>query len=184
MEDISYFYKFLDTSDISLLGYRFKYERIKDEIISKISYYEIKKIDSSFSFKQFIRNQKLDELLNGNSSKQANYLILDLGNLNFLNNGLSRKKQIDDIIEILRKQMYSDDVQNFKLLILSPTLCNSAKENIDSFTSGNSPIYISDFVTVIHEDSLEIIKNRFEHNVNKISLRNLKDYVQALETSK
>ena len=122
--------------------------------------------------------------MNGNSSKQANYLILDLGNLNFINNGFSRKKQIDDIIEILRKQMYSDDVQNFKLLILSPTLCNSAKENIDSFTSGNSPIYISDFVTVIHEDSLEIIKNRFEHNVNKISLRNLKDYVQALETSK
>jgi len=176
MEDISYFYKLLEKSNISLLGYRFKYERIKDEIISKISYYEINKIDSSFSFKQFIRNQKLDELLNGNPPKQANYLILDLGNLNFLNNPLSRKKQIDDIIEILRKQMYSDDVQNFKLLILSPTFCNSAKENIDSFTCGNSPIYISDFVTVIHEDSLEIIKNRFEHNVNKISLRNLKDY--------
>ena len=62
MEDISYFYKLLDKSDISLLGYRFKYERIKDEIISKISYYEIKKIDSSFSFRSYLRNEKLNQL--------------------------------------------------------------------------------------------------------------------------
>ena len=75
MEDISYFYKSIDNSDISLLGYNFKNERIKDEIISKISHYEIKKIDSSFSFKQLIRNQKLDELLNGNPSKEVSHLI-------------------------------------------------------------------------------------------------------------
>ena len=195
MEDISYFYKFLDTSDISLLGYRFKYERIKDEIISKISYYEIKKIDSSFSFKQLIRNQKLDELLNDNPSKEVSHLIIDLGNLHFIGNGLSRKQHIDNAIEILRKEMYSqnpqnifkpDDFPNYRLLILSPLNSFESKETMFNFVGGNTPRYVSDFATVIHEDSLEVIKNRFEHNNNKISLENLKNYyyIRNYETNK
>jgi hypothetical protein len=195
MEDISYFYKFLDNSDISLLGYRFKYERIKDEIISKISYYEIKKIDSSFSFKQLIRNQKLDELLNDNPSKEVSHLIIDLGNLHFIGNGLSRKQHIDNAIEILRKEMYSqnpqnifkpDDFPNYRLLILSPLNSFESKETMFNFVGGNRPIYVSDFATVIHEDSLEVIKNRFEHNNNKISLENLKNYyyIRNYETNK
>ena len=62
MEDISYFFNILEKSDISLLGYTFKNERIKDEIISKIPHVEIKEIDSSFSFRSYLRNEKLNHL--------------------------------------------------------------------------------------------------------------------------
>jgi len=112
MEDISYFYKSIDNSDISLLGYNFKNERIKDEIISKISYHEIKEIDSSFSFKQLLRNQKLDNLLNNNSLKEVSHLIIDLGNLDFSGNVLNRKRHIGNVIAILRKEMYSPNSQD------------------------------------------------------------------------
>jgi hypothetical protein len=75
MLDISYFYKSIDNSDISLLGYNFKNERIKDEIISKISYHEIKEIDSSFSFRQLTRNQKLDNILNSDILEFMNFIL-------------------------------------------------------------------------------------------------------------
>jgi hypothetical protein len=55
MKDISYIFDLLKKSDVSLLGYRFKQERIKDEIISKLPHLVVPKIDSSFSFKSFLR---------------------------------------------------------------------------------------------------------------------------------
>ena len=186
MEDISYFYKSIDNSDISLLGYNFKNERIKDEIISKISYHEIKEIDSSFSFKQLLRNQKLDNLLNNNSLKEVSHLIIDLGNLDFSGNVLNGKRHIDNVIEILRKEMYSqntqnlfkpDDFPNYRLLILSPLNSFATPETRFNFVGGNTPLYTSDFAAVILDDSIEIIKNRFKYNeLNKISLENLKNY--------
>lgn len=186
MLDISYFYKSIDNSDISLLGYNFKNERIKDEIISKISHYEIKEIDSSFSFRQLIRNQKLDNVLNNTPSKEISHLVLDLGNIKFSGNVLSRKRHIDDTIDLLRKEMYSqnpsslfkpDDFPNYRLLLLSPLNSIASKENMFNFVGGNTTLYICDFASVIHKDSLEILKNRFEYNkVNKISLDNLKNY--------
>lgn len=186
MLDISYFYKSIDNSDISLLGYSFKNERVKDEIISKISYYEIKEIDSSFSFKQLIRNQKLDNVLNNISSKEISHLVLDLGNIKFSGNVLSRKQHIDSTIDLLRKEMYSqvssslfkpNDFPNFRLLILSPLNSSASKETMFNFVGGNTTLYVSDFASVVREDSLEILKNRFEYNtVDKISLENLKNY--------
>lgn len=186
MLDISYFYKSIDNSDISLLGYNFKNEGVKDEIISKISYYEIKDIDSSFSFRQLIRNQKLDNVLNNISSKEISHLIVDLGNIKFSENRLSRKQHIDYTIDLLRKEMYSqvssslfkpNDFPNYRLLILSPINSFASKETMFNFVGGNTTLYVSDFASIIHDDSLEILKNRFEYNpVNKISLDNLKNY--------
>jgi hypothetical protein len=133
--------------------------------------------------------------LNDNPSKEVSHLIIDLGNLHFIGNGLSRKQHIDNAIEILRKEMYSqnpqnifkpDDFPNYRLLILSPLNSFESKETMFNFVGGNRPIYVSDFATVIHEDSLEVIKNRFEHNNNKISLENLKNYyyIRNYETNK
>jgi len=49
-------------STLTLIGYTFKDERIKDELISNFNYVEIKEIDSSFSFKSFLRNEKLNTI--------------------------------------------------------------------------------------------------------------------------
>lgn len=199
MEDISYFFNILEKSDISLLGYSFKDERIKDEIISKIPYVEIKEIDSSFSLIPYLRNEKLNHLLEDNHLNEINvkWFVLDILDINDIRDLTERKilssssndlgtrqNQIKDILHKIRLEMYSgicdtypyEEKRNFKLLILSPTYKSSSDFDISSFVGGSSPLYMSDFASIIKDGSLEIIKNRHEYNENKISLDNLKDY--------
>jgi hypothetical protein len=53
-----YLFELINQSKITLLGYTFKEERIKDEIISKVSHYELPEINSSFSIISYIRDSK------------------------------------------------------------------------------------------------------------------------------
>jgi hypothetical protein len=181
-EDISYFFNILEKSDISLLGYSFKEERIKDELISKIPYVEIKEIGSSFSFKSFLRNEKLNYLFENNDLPNSNvkWFVLDINDIRTSSNDLgTRQKQIKDVIHKIREDMYSvtyPDKPFYKLLMLSPMYRASSDFDINNFKGGSAPIYVSDFVSIIKDGSLEVIKNRFDHNERKISLDKLKDY--------
>ena len=181
-EDISYFFNILEKSDISLLGYSFKEERIKDELISKIPYVEIKEIGSSFSFKSFLRNEKLNYLFENNDLPNSNvkWFVLDINDIRTSSNDLgTRQKQIKDVINKIREDMYSGtylDKPFYKLLMISPMYKSSSDFDINTFVGGSSPLYMSDFASIIKDGSLEIIKNRHEYNENKISLDNLKDY--------
>ena len=196
MEDISYFFNILEKSDISLLGYTFKNERIKDEIISKIPHVEIKEIDSSFSFRSYLRNEKLNHLFEeGNlPNSNAKWFVLDINEIRASSSDLgTRQKQIEDVIVKIREDMYSGtypDKPFYKLLILSPMYSfwafsssqikstrSSSDFDINSFIGGNTPIYISDFVCTINDNnSLLVLKNRHDDNDKKISLGGLKDY--------
>lgn len=182
MEDISYFFNILEKSDISLLGYSFKEERIKDELISKIPHLEIKKIGPSFSFKSYLRNEKLNHLFEDIklSSSNIKWFVLDLNDIRASSNDLgTRQKQIKDVIHKIREDMYSGtypDKPFYKLLMLSPIYRSSSDFDINNFTVGSKPLYMSDFVSIIKDGSLEVIKNRHEHNEAKISLDKLKDY--------
>lgn len=60
MKDIKDLFDLVKQSEMTLIGYTFKDERVKDELVSNFNYIEIEKIDSSFSFKRFIRDVKLD----------------------------------------------------------------------------------------------------------------------------
>jgi hypothetical protein len=173
MVDIGYFFNTLKNSDISLLGYTFKHERIKDEIISKIPHSVISGIDSSFSFKSWIRNEKINHLLEG--TKLPKWVLLDVNDIKAINNSdLSRSRQIKHVIETIRQDMYKDDMPPaYKLLILSPIFTTPVK--IYNFLGGNSAGYLSDFIVTISEDNLEVIKNRYDIQ-RKISLDNLKNY--------
>ena len=80
--------------------------------------------------------------------------------------------------------MYSGtypDKPFYKLLILSPMNRSSSDFDINSFIGGNTPIYMSDFVSIIKDGSLEVIKNRFDHNEKKISLDKLKHIIDTLQ---
>ncbi len=181
-EDISYFFNILEKSDISLLGYSFKEERIKDELISKIPYVEIKEIGPSFSFKSHLRNEKINHLLENNDLPNSNvkWFVLDINEVIASSNDLgTRQKQIKDVINKIREDMYSGtypDKPFYKLLILSPMYRASSEFDINNFKGGSTPIYVSDFVSIIKDGSLEVIKNRFGPNEKKISLDKLKDY--------
>jgi hypothetical protein len=181
MKDIDYLFDLLKKSNFSLLGYRFKQERLKDEIISKLPHRVVPEIDSSFSFKSFLRDLKLQSILEtGNTVKNPEYLVLDLNNIRFKNDVLgSRQIQIGDILNKIREDMYSGSEIPYKLLILTSLYSSGVNVddvNITNFSGGSQPIYMSDVSIVMQDESMKIIKNRFDHNDIDVSYNKLKDY--------
>jgi hypothetical protein len=188
MKNIEYFFELIQKSDISLLGYRFKQERLKDEIISKLPHLVVPEIDSSFSFKSFLRDLKLQSILETGEVNNPEYLVLDLNNIRFDTKDLGgRQTQISNILNKIREDMYSEyssiypQTPPYKLLIL--TSLYSSGNNIDdasitNFKGGSKPIYMSDLVIVMEEESMKVIKNRFGENGDDIlvSFDKLKDY--------
>ena len=187
MKNIEYFFELIQKSDISLLGYRFKQERLKDEIISKLPHLVVPEIDSSFSFKSFLRDLKLQSILEtGNTVNNPEYLVLDLNEIRFKSDDLGgRQNQIGNIINKIREDLYSNysgvypQTPPYKLLILT-SLYSSGKNvddaSITNFKGGSKPIYMSDVAIVMEEESMKVIKNRFDDNNIDISYNKLKDY--------
>jgi len=187
MKNIEYFFELIQKSDISLLGYRFKQERLKDEIISKLPHLVVPEIDSSFSFKSFLRDLKLQSILEtGNTVNNPEYLVLDLNEIRFKSDDLGgRQNQIGNIINKIREDLYSNysgvypQTPPYKLLILT-SLYSSGKNvddaSITNFKGGSKPIYVSDVAIVMEEESMKVIKNRFDDNNIDISYNKLKDY--------
>lgn len=191
MKEIDYLFDLLRKSDFSLLGYRFKQERLKDEIISKLPHRVVPEIDSSFSFKSFLRDLKIESILEtGDSVNNPEYIVLDLNNIVFTNDVLgSRQIQIGKIINKIREDMYSGpETPTYKLLMLTSLYSSccfrswySGMKNVDNssitnFSGGSQPIYMSDVAIVMKDESMKIIKNRFDHNDIDVSYDKLKDY--------
>ena len=181
MKNIEYFFELIQKSDISLLGYRFKQERLKDEIISKLPHLVVPEINSSFSFKSFLRDLKLQSILEtSDTGNNPEYLVLDLNNIKFDTKDLgSRQTQIKNIINKVREDMFHPETIHYKLLILT-SLYSSGKNvddaSITNFSGGSQPIFMSDVAIVMQEESMKVIKNRFDHNDIDISYNKLKDY--------
>lgn len=189
MKKIEYFFELIQKSNVSLLGYRFNQERLKDEIISKLPHLVVPEIDSSFSFKSFLRDLKLKSILEtGETVKNPEYLVLDLNEIRFKSDDLgSRQRQIRNILDKIREDMYSGSDIPYKLLILT-SLYSSGKNvddvSITNFSGGSEPIYMSDVAIVMGEESMKVIKNRFDDNGIDIYYNKLEDYnyVKILET--
>jgi hypothetical protein len=189
MKNIEYFFELIQKSDISLLGYRFKQERLKDEIISKLPHLVVPEIDSSFSFKSFLRDLKLQSILEtGNTVNNPEYLVLDLNDIRFNSDDLGgRQNQIGNIIGKIREDLYSNysgvypQTPPYKLLILTSLYSsgkNSDDNSITNFKGGSKPIYVSDVAIIMQDESMKVIKNRFGENGDDIlvSFDKLKDY--------
>jgi hypothetical protein len=183
MKNIEYFFELIQKSNISLLGYRFKQERLKDEIISKLPHLVVPEINSSFSFKSFLRDLKLQSILETSDTvNNPEYLVLDLNNIKFDTKDLgSRQTQIKNIINKVREDMFHPETIHYKLLILT-SLYSSGKNvddaSITNFSGGSQPIFMSDVAIVMQEESMKVIKNRFGENGDDIlvSFDKLKDY--------
>ena len=181
--EIDYLFDLLKQSDISLLGYTFKQERLKDEIISKLPHVVIPEIDSSFSFKSFLRNLKLESILEtGESVKNPEYIVLDLNDIRYKSSTVlvDRQYQIKRTIEKIREDMYSG-TPSYKLLMLTSLYksgTNTDNFDITNFMSGGVPFYMSDLSLVIQENSIKVIKNRFGNDGDDIliSFDKLKQY--------
>ena len=149
-------------SPFTLIGYTFKDERIKDELISNFNYVEIKEIDSSFSFKSFLRNEKLNHILDG--GKKFDYILLDLNNILPTSYDpskvFSRVGFIRNVLEKLRERIWVEGEPQYKIIVTSPLNKTLDKSEIGSFVGGNQPIYMSDLVVVLKGQTAKVIKNR------------------------
>lgn len=151
----------IEESTLTLIGYTFQDERIKDELISNFNYVEIKEIDSSFSFKSFLRNEKLNHILD--DDKKFDYILLDLNDILPTSYDpskvFSRVGFIRNVLEKLRERIWVEGEPQYKIIVTS-TVHNGPNDDIGSFVGGNQPIYMSDLVVVLKGDIARVIKNR------------------------
>ena len=201
MKPINKIFEYLKESNLTMIGYKYQDERIKDELISKLPHIEIFEFDSSFSvmsaLKRTIRDKKIGSVLDGEEFSNTNFLVVDLGNFSMsksedgfksMANGdhsrrcrewtFERSRHISEFIGHMRKEVLET---KYSLIILSPvnsTMGSALGNDIPSFSGGNRSIYMADMVYVIEGRKIKIIKNRFGFDGDNItiSLDNLKDY--------
>lgn len=170
MKNIEDLFELVKQSDMTLVGYTFENERIKDELISNFNYVEIEKVDSSFSLRSFLRDLKLKSILENDSVKNPEYLVLDLNNIRFKSDDLGdRQRQIGALVEHLRAQLYTDVSEftgksQFKIILTTSLYrsgVNSLGNDIQNFRGGGGPLYASDLAFIISNDKIKVIKNRF-----------------------
>jgi hypothetical protein len=186
MKTLNDLFDLIKQSTMTLVGYTFMDERIKDELISNFNYVEIEEIDSSFSFKSFLRDLKLKSILENTSVKNPEYLVLDLNNIRFKSDDFwDRHRQIKALVEHLRDQAYTEcssiNTPQFKIILTTSIYIsgiNSEGNYIQNFTSGGSdPLYVSDLAFTISNYKIKVIKNRSGYDGDEI-LYNTKQIVE------
>ena len=189
MKPINKIFEYLKESNLTMIGYKYQDERIKDELISKLPHIEIFEFDSSFSvmaaLKRTIRDKKIDSVLDGGEDfSNAEFIVVDLGNFDYPKEydpstslgSMNRSRSISEFIGQMRKEVLET---KYSLIILSPvnsTMESALGNDIPSFSGGNRSIYMADMVYVIEGRKIKIVKNRFDGDNITISLDNLKDY--------
>lgn len=182
MKPINKIFEYLKESNLTMIGYKYQDERIKDELISKLPHIEIFEFDSSFSvmsaLKRTIREKKIGSVLDGEDFSNANFLVVDLGNFSMSKSesAFERNRHISEFVGQMRKEVLET---KYSLIILSPvnsTMESALGNDIPSFSGGNRSIYMADMAYVIEGRKIKIIKNRFDGDNITISLDNLKDY--------
>ncbi len=153
------FYELINKSRVTLIGYTFKDEKLKDELISTISYIDIGEVDSSFSIKSIIRDIKLDQVL-GFENKKITHILFDSNNINTKTiNGIKvdRYTKQKQIFENLRHATINE---NLNVIIVS-SLNKNIVGNTTNFIGGQTGLYISDVAITLDNNKIKIIKNRF-----------------------
>jgi len=136
----------LSNSRLTILGYTYKNERIKDELISSISSIRLDENFSSNSFLQYLRDKKISNLLN--DKKSSKFITFDLLDIK------EDKKQRTDLIHI--REVLPN---NHNLVISAPFY--KGIDNKDYIKGSERVIYIADLVLYIEDDKkLKVIKSR------------------------
>jgi hypothetical protein len=167
----------IEESKFTLIGYTFRDERIKDELISNFNYVEIKEINSSFSFKSFLRELKLNQVLD--DQKNFEYILLDLNNIlpETESYNISKYNRLRNILQKLRERIWVEGETQYKIIVTSPVYRNVKEIATDNFTGGNQAIYMSELAMVINGEKVKVIKNRNGENRDYI-LYNTKQNVE------
>lgn len=181
MKTINDLFDLIKKSDITLIGYTFQDERIKDELISNLNYVDVGQIDSSFSLKSFLRSLRLDSVLENKLIKSPDYILIDVGNIIYDSKDIgSKRNNIRIITEKLRSEIYSDyypQNPNIRVIITQSMNVRYPGAPYNTFTGGNNTLYIADLALTLDSDKIKIVKNRYGFDGDEI-LYNTKQIVE------
>jgi hypothetical protein len=165
MQKIEHLYELMSQSRITTIGFTFKYEGLKDDIISQLNYIDCGEIDTStFSLKSLVRDININSLLD--EEKKPEYILIDLMNLKFDISKNSRARTIQKLLSQIQDELFNINVENQKIKLIFTTSLNSSyvsdeDNGIPNFFGGTDPLYASDLVFTI-SDNIKILKNRFD----------------------
>jgi len=166
MQKIEHLYELMSQSRITTIGFTFKYERLKDDIISKLNYIDYGEVDiSTFSLKPLLRDININSLLNG--EKNPEYILIDLMKVKIVKtNQISRARIFQNLVSQIQYELFNINVENQKIKLIFTTPLNSSyvsdeDNSIPNFFGGPDTMYVSDLVFTI-SDNIKIMKNRFD----------------------
>jgi hypothetical protein len=161
---LEHLYELMSLSRITTIGFTWKSERLKDDIISQLNYIDCGEIDTStFSLKSLLRDININSLLDG--EKTPEYILIDLMNLKFdtsknSNQYVTRARTIQNLLIQIQDELFNINDENQKIKLILTTSLNSSYVS-DEFFGGTDPLYASDLVFTI-SDNIKILKNRFD----------------------
>lgn len=175
MKNLNYLFNLIEQSSVTVIGYSSKNETIKDNLLSKLSVYNIGKIDvNNFNPKQIIRDAKLSMLFE--EKEYSRYYNIDISDVEL--SPLGSPKDISFIINSIRSEIWNmynkysineesdlgldfDDFENheqkntippFSLIVTTP-MYKSPISDIN-FKGGNRILYGADLAFMINDLSL------------------------------
>lgn len=183
----------MDLSRFTVIGYDFRSEEIKDELISKLPSLKLEIVDSSFSLRAEIvretRERKADFLLEGKEYDIPRFAVIDMTAFRL---NMENYAQMSRFAERIRQEATEMDMP---AIVIKP-VNSSPGEGSDSISIGpNQLMYVADLAISITGDReyrtrssrIKVLKNRYSHHDQKmnVSLEEAKDfkYISTHETS-
>lgn len=180
----------MDLSRFTVIGYDFRSEEIKDELISKLPSLKLEIVDSSFSLRAEIiretRERKADFLLEGKEYDIPRFAVIDMTAFRL---NMENYAQMSRFAERIRQEATEMDMP---AIVIKPV--NSSPGD-GSDIGPNQLMYVADLAISITGDReyrtrssrIKVLKNRYSHHDQKmnVSLEEAKDfkYISDYETS-
>ena len=183
----------MDLSRFTVIGYDFRSEAIKDELISKLPSLKLEIVDSSFSLRaeivREIRERKSDFLLEGKEYEIPRFAVIDMTAFRLNMDNYAKMSRFAEKIREEATEM------NMPAIVIKP-VNSSPGDGSDSISIGpNQLMYVADLAISITGDReyrtrssrIKVLKNRYSHHDQKmnVSLEEAKDfkYISTHETS-
>lgn len=180
-------------SRFTVIGYDFRSEMIKDELMSKLPSLKLEIVDSSFSLRAEIvretRERKADFLLEGKEYDIPRFAVIDMTAFRL---NMENYAQMSRFAERIRQEATEMDMP---AIVIKP-VNSSPGDGSDSISIGpNQLMYVADLAISITGDReyrtrssrIKVLKNRYSHHDQKmnVSLEEAKDfkYISTHETS-
>ncbi len=183
----------MDLSRFTVIGYDFRSEMIKDELMSKLPSLKLEIVDSSFSLRAEIvretRERKADFLLEGKEYDIPRFAVIDMTTFRL---NMNNYAQMSRFAERIRQEATEMDMP---AIVIKP-VNSSPGDGSDSISIGpNQLLYVADLAISRTGDReyrtrssrIKVLKNRYSHHDQKmnVSLEEAKDfkYISTHETS-